>query len=756
MKFADRSVRQFIFVPMSFSKKIISALFSAIILLPCLSYAGGAAPADTLGRKKVGLVLSGGGAKGTVHVGVLKVLEEAGIPIDYIAGTSMGAIIGGLYAIGYDPHTLDSMLRAQSWMELFSDKVARRDLTFEERRINDRYLLTVPLSSDMKIKVPSGLMSGNNVLNLLNIMTIDYRDSLSFSELPIPFACVAYDLASGRSVTLDRGNLAESIRASMSIPGAFEPIRIDDMVLIDGGISNNFPVDVVKAMGADILIGVDVASGDKDASEIRNLMDLFNQITWYAGLDSYEANKKMLDLYIHPDIDGYTAASFQPAAIDSLLVRGERGARDKWDEIVALREKIGIPDGYRQPVRRCVDLETPLEIGTISIEGNDSYDDKTLLRVAGLKAGATLRPSDIQAAVSRLQGVGGIKGVHFQIEGDSPYNLVFHIREGSRSFLSLGVRFDTEEMAGMLLNGTLGFTRFPHTSVQVTGKLAESPYGQVSLLMGNEATRRFGLSYRFKYTKMDVYEMGDKMSNLNFTHQTIDLNYSSLFLRHFSATLGIKFDYYHYNDMLTTSDFELEWDSERLISYYASARYESLDDSYIPRRGFSFAADYNLYTTDFYSNRGHRPFSSVDIDVFGAISLSKRVAFLPGFFSRVLIGENIPYPALNMMGGAVDGRYMAQQIRFAGIRRFELFEHALAGVRLDMRVRLWVKQYLTIRGNYAKNANDLWDILDGDDVWGVALAWNYRINFFGPVSVELNYSNRTKKVGAYASLGYYF
>lgn len=706
-------------------------------------------------RKKVGVILSGGGAKGVVHVGALKVLEEAGIPIDYISGTSMGAIIGGLYAAGYDTQTLDSLLRAQNWPELFSDRVSRRNLSLAEREISDRYILTLSLSADRRLRMPSGLLSGTKVLNLLTSLTLDYKDSMSFSELPIPFACVAYDLASGQSVTLDHGNLAESVRASMSIPGAFEPVRRDSMVLIDGGISNNFPVNVVRDMGAEILIGIDVAAGDKDSKEINTLMDMFDQITWYAGLEAYEQNKKMLDLYIHPDIEGYNAASFSPAAIDTLLVRGEQAGRAHWDEIVALREKIGLPEGYRPPEREKLEMERSLNIGEIRFVGNNSFDDKTLLRVSGLKENTVTHPSEIEAAISRLQGVGGLKDVMFRLEGNNPHNLVISLRETTRSYLGLGVRFDTEEMAAILLNASMGFTRLPHTRLEITGRLSESPYGQVSLLTGNETARKFSISYRFKYNKLDIYEMGSKISNMDFTHQTLDLNYSSLILHHFRATLGLRGDYYNYETMLTTSDFNLDRSSERQISYYASVRYESFDDRYLPRRGLSFGVDYALHTSDFYSNYGHRPYSSLDADVLGAISISKRVCFLPGAFARVIIGKNIPYPSLNMMGGTVDGRYMPQQIRFVGIRRFELFDHSVAGVRLDMRIRLWRKHHLSIKSNYAKEANDFWDILDGNDIWGVGLAWNYK-TVIGPIDLQVDYSNRTKKVGVYANIGYYF
>ena len=206
-------------------------------------------------RKKVGLVLSGGGAKGVAHIGVLKVLEEAGIPIDYIAGTSMGSLVGALYAIGYDAHTMDSLVRRQDWTFLLSDKVYRYNLPFSEKEETEKYLVSVPIKNNREIKIPSGFISGQNIYNLFSDLTIGYHDSLDFKKLPIPFACVASNLVDGQEVIQDCGVLPLAMRASMAIPGAFAPVRKDGMVLVDGGISNNFPVDIAKAMGADIIIG---------------------------------------------------------------------------------------------------------------------------------------------------------------------------------------------------------------------------------------------------------------------------------------------------------------------------------------------------------------------------------------------------------------------------------------------------------------------------------------------------------------------
>ena len=193
---------------------------------------------------KVAVVLSGGGAKGMAHIGVLRVLERAGIPIDIITGTSMGALIGGLYSIGYNAHELDSIVRSQDWMFLFSDQINRTHRSYAAKEKNDAFLLSIPFNNTTDLTKRGGIMKGQSIFNKFSDLTIGYHQLSSFNQLPIPFSCVATDLVTGREVIMDKGSLPLAMRASMSVPGFFEPVREDSMILVDGGILNNFPVNI--------------------------------------------------------------------------------------------------------------------------------------------------------------------------------------------------------------------------------------------------------------------------------------------------------------------------------------------------------------------------------------------------------------------------------------------------------------------------------------------------------------------------------
>lgn len=298
-------------------------------------------------RPKVAVVLSGGGAKGTAHIGALKVIEEAGIPIDYVVGTSMGAIVGGLYSIGYTPQQLDSMVNAQNWKFLLSDAPNPKDVLLDDRLKSERYVLSIPFSLKSANISDAGIIKGRNLARLFSTLTDGYQDSVNFNRLPIPFACVSENLVDGSEVVFHEGILATAMRSSMSIPGVFVPVDLNGMVLVDGGMVNNYPVDVALGMGADYIIGVDVQSPLLKASGLKSLKDIFGQIINLQGERKYRENLRKTDVLIKVDVSGYSAASFTKEAIDTLIVRGERAAIDSWDGLLALKKKLGLADDYQ-------------------------------------------------------------------------------------------------------------------------------------------------------------------------------------------------------------------------------------------------------------------------------------------------------------------------------------------------------------------------------------------------------------------------
>ncbi len=259
---------------------------------------------------KVGLVLSGGGAKGMAHIGALKVIEEAGVKIDYIGGTSMGAIVGALYASGYSASELDSLFRNTDLASLIQDNFPRGAKSFYEKEDSERYALTLPFN-DFKVTFPKGLSGGQNIYNELVGLLYHVRNVQDFKKLPIPFFCIATDIETGSEVVLERGYLPEAIAASGSLPSLFEPIEVDGRILIDGGVLNNYPVEELKARGAEIIIGVDVQHGLRDREELLSATEILLQINNFRTVGAMKDKAGLTDIYIKPDIDEFSVIDFE-------------------------------------------------------------------------------------------------------------------------------------------------------------------------------------------------------------------------------------------------------------------------------------------------------------------------------------------------------------------------------------------------------------------------------------------------------------
>lgn len=302
-------------------------------------------------RPKVGLVLGGGGAKGAAEVGVLKVIERAGIPIDYIAGTSIGSIVGGLYATGYSAAELDSIFRAQRWLSLLMDR--REDLSAEPYKVlNDvTYVFGFPVRQRGDGQ-PGGMgaLRGRRIEQMLDSL-MGYRGFNEFGLLKIPFRCVACDFRNVREVVLSDGFPAHAMRASMAIPGVFKPVPWGDMTLVDGGMVNNLPVDVVRAMGADIVIAIDLQQDEprertkkwQFANTLGDWLGVGDLVRWATqrpDISRYFKNRKDADIYLHPIMPDYDASSFKRASVEEMLRIGEQEGRQHWNELVELKQKL--------------------------------------------------------------------------------------------------------------------------------------------------------------------------------------------------------------------------------------------------------------------------------------------------------------------------------------------------------------------------------------------------------------------------------
>ena len=734
-------------------------IFSTLVLSMCLLLPFSLYSQEQ--RKKVGVVLSGGGAKGMAHIKALKVIEEAGIPIDYIAGTSMGAIVGGLYAIGYTPEQLDSMVRKQNWTFLLSDRIKRSAMSLTDRERSEKFIVSIPFTKSPKDAASSGgIIKGQNLANLFSDLTMGYHDSINFDKLPIPFACVAANVVNGEQIIFHNGILSTAMRASMAIPGVFTPVRQDSMVLVDGGIVNNYPADVVKAMGADVIIGVDVQNALKKADKLNSAPDILGQIVDITCQSNHEKNVDLTDTYIRVNVDGYSSASFTPAAIDTLMRRGEEAAKAQWNSLLALKKKIGISDNYvpkrHGPYSSLSNVRT-IYVTDISFSGVEADDKKWLMKKCNLKEN-NITTQQIEQALYQLRGSQSYSSASYTLT-DTPegYHLNFLLQAKYEKRINLGIRFDSEEIASLLINGTADLKTHIPSRLSLTGRLGKRYAARIDYTLEPMQQRNFNFSYMFQYNDINIYEEGERAYNTTYKYHLAEFGFSDVWYKNFRFGLGFRFEYYKYKDFLFKKPefIGLDVESEHFLSYFAQVHYNTYDKGYFPSKGSDFKAAYSLYTDNMAQYNEQAPFSALSASWASVIPATRRFSIIPSIYGRVLIGKGIPYPLKNAIGGEVYGFYIPQQLPFAGVTNMELMENSIIITSLKFRQRMGSIHYLTLTGNYGLTDSHFFEILKGKQLFGISAGYGMD-SVFGPLEISLGYSNQTDKGSCFVNLGYYF
>lgn len=680
-------------------KRLLSLLLLSTLLLAPLS-----------AHKKVAVVLSGGGAKGMAHIGALKVIEQSGVPIDIVVGTSMGAIVGGLYAIGYSPEQLDSIVMSQDWRTLLSDMQDRKTQTLAMREETERYIFSIPFSGKPQEALSGGVIRGRNIGNMLWQLTRDYHDSIRFDQLPIPFACVSQDVATGAEIVHTQGILPIAMRASMSIPGVFAPIRLEDKLLVDGGIINNFPVDVARRMGADLVIGVDVQDTLKSAAELQK--DLIGQLSQLIDLQSKDRWLKNIgnsDVYIKVDIKGYNTASFNTNAIDSLIDRGQQAATRRYNELLAVRERAGLTD----TVPRRPSL-THLPTAPVPAVGNQQKKDLHILT------------------------------------GDAPQNTI-----------NLGARYDNEQLAALIFSSKFQISDWKRHSFYTALRLGKHTYGLIEYALHLGRAWHLSANYELSYNDFNINQRGERVYEISFLRHKGSVAFTKSWKKT-SLSIGARYHNYDYGSFLYKFENSLAKDihTESYFKFGGTYTFSSMDDAYFPTRGHELKAQYNYVVV---ATNHTQPFHAASIAWKATFSPHRRWTLQPRVSGRYITTENT-VSEINAFGGQEPGKYFEQQMAFYGVNRFEVARRALIIGGLESRYRIGKRHFVGVAGNFGLTS-DTWvhffrnafgnDEHRGFDLWGIALKYDLR-TLIGPVGLTVHYSNRTRTVNGYIRAGFNF
>ena len=744
-------------------------------------------------RPTVGLALAGGGARGMAHLGVIRYIEEQGIPVDVIAGTSMGALVGGLYAMGYNWKQLDSIVRSINWPVMMSDKIPDKYVAYNVRKFKERYLLRIPFHYDdedfaakirnekiadkmseeagistsdmlqesiskMGIGMPDGFLYGINVRNLLSANTVGYQDSISFADLPIPFACVATDIYTMGPKYWTGGNIATAMRSSMAIPFYFRAVRTEGAVLVDGFMQNNFPADVVKAMGADIVIGSEMHSPAK-LNELNSPADFIFQGLSMMSRPASELSRNISDIYVNHKLEGFTNLSFDAESVDAIIKEGYADVQQHkadFEKLAAVVSGKPVPEvSHHSPAVIITDRKVNIANVVFRGIGIDELDD--IVYMGDLPANGYYDKDAIEEFLYNIYGTGAFEAVTYRLEGASePYTLVFDCQKGPVNEFAMNLHADNDESMSASLHLGIGTRRLSGPRFAVDAKVGINAMFRAELAF----KPRVGLPVvALDFTTRRVKTASGYMSasETELVSSALNLSLKDSRLRFGSMKAGLSFEmnpykrYVAYEDLRMGADWKSYW-----MSAFASIRHDTFDDGYFPSRGVCISLDSRYMFKDAGSGPAYLT-SSAGIE--GAWSPFSRFAVLPalrlGWYS--LEDRSLMNPRhIVGVGGFIPNRYVENQLPFFGFATGYKECRPISMIsQLDLRYRFGRVDYITLRGGLFGDDYNLRDLFNAAPVYALGLEYS-RQSIAGPLKLAFQWCNIVEGISAFISVGFEF
>lgn len=714
---------------------------------------------DTLKRPKIGVVLSGGGAKGFAHIGVLKVLEQAGVKIDYIGGTSMGAVVGGLYATGYSATQIDSIFKATNFDELLQDYIPRTSKNFYEKQNDERYAVSLPFRK-FSLGVPIALSKGMYNYNLLAKLTHKVRHVRDFNQLSIPFVCIATDIESGKEVIMHSGYLAQAMLASSAFPTLFSPVEIDGRLLIDGGVSNNYPVEEIRKMGADIVIGVDVQDDLKDRNALNDATRILVQISNLQMIESMKDKILKTDMYIKPDISKFTVISFDQG--DEIIKRGEEAAFACYEKI----KSYGRGNYQLNQLKTKVDS---LNINKIIVNDLKNYTASYVIGTLGFKQGSTICYDDLKKGINTLNATQNFSTISYTIEknengGDDLHIDLTEIK--TKSFIKFGLHYDGLYKSAVLVNLTQKKSLFRNDVLSVDFALGDNFRYDLDYYIDNGFYFSFGLKSRYNQFNRNVstdFNNGSILNqfainklNIDFSDLTNQAYLQTLFFQKFLIGGGVELKHISIESR-TLQDNKTIFEDSDYLSLFGSVKYDSFDNKYFPKKGWFFNGDIHtyLYSTNFTNQFNRFSIMKGEVGITRTFYKKFNVKFTSD--AGFSFGESSVHFLDFVLGG----------YGFSAINNFKHFYGydfiSLAGdsyikSAANVDVEFYKKNHLNFSANFANVENKLFSTgnwLSTPMYSGYAFGYGLE-TVLGPIELKYSWSPELPKGFTWISVGFWF
>jgi NTE family protein len=719
----------------------------------------GSAQEDTLQKRPtVGLVLSGGGAKGFAYVGLLKAIQQAKLPIDYIGGTSIGSIMGGLYAIGYSPETIEEIIRAQNWGDLLIDRIDRKYIAYEEKEFGEKSIVTLPFKSK-KISLSSSLYKGQEIDLLLNRYFSPAYNIKDFNKLHTPFLCMGTDLITGEAVELRSGNLAKAIRASMSIPGYFTPVEYHGRYLCDGGVVNNFPVRNVKEMGADIIISGDVQPGLRQTpEELSTITSILDQILTFSREESNKIAYEETDLLIPLD-NPYSIMDFEK--YDSLIAFGERVAIKYYEQIKGLSDSLNAIE-YKPMKPYVTQPFDSVEIKDIFFKGfmriplqyfTSNWKDMVGQRVA---------ITDIEEAVRLMYGTRFFERVYygFDPEEGEQVNLIVEVKEAEPGEVAAALHYDNNYSGSIMINATLRNMFGKRSKLFADLVLGPNPRLRTLYITDNGQRMGFGTMIDFYKFQFDLYDQSVKINKIDFTNFKFSVFGHRVLNNLYRWRLGVDYEYFKFNqEVVSNPDLEIYAVFSGYGTLFTQFNADTRDNNRFPNNGFLAEARVE-YVIPFDKNLFQQVFDNslvAYVNYEHNIPIKQRWVFRPGIFAGgTITNSSVPYQHAFAFGGLNPKNYISSFIAFPGVSFFQRIGYYAVAVKAHLQYNLIKKIYLTALLDVGSNTIELDDLFASRSwICGYGISAGYD-SFIGPIQLTLTGSNIHEDPMIFLNLGYWF
>lgn len=720
------------------------------------------------GRPKIGVTLSGGGAKGLAHIGILKAIDSAGLKVDYITGTSMGSIIGSLYAIGYSADSIRKITQAIDWDLLLSNQSSLRSIFMEEKDEYSKYILELPWVNH-RFRLPSGVLEGQELWIKFSELFFPVYNIKDFSQFSIPFRCIGTDVGTGEAVVMKDGEIVSAIRSSMAIPSVFTAVDYKGKRLIDGGLVRNFPVRDVKEMGADFVIGSNVASGLLPSDKVRNAFQILMQVAFFREAEDNKVEVPQCDIYVPFNMEKYSMGSFGDA--QSILNLGLEEGRKIYPKLKALKDSLDAIYGQDPPTPERLPVMDHVKISSYEVNGTEKTSPDFFTHTMDFTTNQYYSSKRLANMVRQAVGTRYYKRVTYSLMPlpDGTARIIFDVTENPLTFAKLGLHYNRFSGIGVIANLTTRNFLATNSRSMVSLNIGESFRIRGEHLQYFGRLKNFALIADLQFDRFDVatytydkYKQ-DGLYKQNLFRTGGRFQFSSN--RRFSMGIGSRWDWVRYTPTIQ-SDFNFRG-SNSWVTNFLYVGHNSLDKTVYPRRGVKFDAEAGYIARQ--SPRikfifGDQTIPATEDDISGD-SYPRVTANLESYipFSRrttLLInaqgGTNFGYEknVLNefIVGGLT--KTFRNQITFAGLQEGTIYSPSLLALQGGARVMVLGNTYLTARANVLFNnlltRNELFDYPDFFSGYALTFSYNFAL---GPLEISAMYCDQTKRVQSYINLG---